>query len=161
MCLIKSESIYTLLDKDLKIAAGILTLLAPTLTGGNFLCWCIFSFNKSVILPNTLKLFVLILISVSAYLRTHIHLANKTITATSISEWAISNIVFIPLTFSVLSRSKGLEASKTLIKLNDLTWNELILYGHFLSLIRSMRIIHEKLFTVSNTHLTLPTNREV
>lgn len=86
VCLIKSESMYTLLDKDLKIAAGILTLLVPTLTGGNFLCWCIFSFNKSVILPNTLKLFVLILISVSAYLRTHIYLADKTITSTSMSE---------------------------------------------------------------------------
>jgi hypothetical protein len=73
-------------------------------------------------------------------------LADKTITTTSIPEWAISNMVFIPLTFSVLSRSKGLQASKTLIKLNDLTWNELILYGHFLSLIRSMRILHEKLF---------------
>jgi hypothetical protein len=73
-------------------------------------------------------------------------LADKTITTTSISEWAISNMVFIPLTFSVLSRSKGLQASKTLIKLNDLTWNELILCGHFLSLIRSMRILHEKLF---------------
>lgn len=146
VCLVKSERIYTLLDKDLKMAAGMLTLLVPTLTGGNFLCWCIFSFNKSVILPNMLKLFVLILISVSAYLRTHIYLADKTITTTSVSEWAISNMVFIPLTFSVLSRSKGLQASKTLIKLNDLTWNELILYGHFLSLIRSMRILHEKLF---------------
>jgi len=86
VCLIKSESMYTLLDKDLKIAAGILTLLAPTLTGGNFLCWCMFSFNKSIILPNTLKLFVLILISVSAYLRTHIYLADKPITSTSMSE---------------------------------------------------------------------------
>merc|ERR1712061_367968 len=86
VCLIKSERIYILLDKDLKMAAGILTLLVPTLTGGNFLCWCIFSFNKSVILPNMLKLFVLILISVSAYLRTHIYLADKTITTTSISE---------------------------------------------------------------------------
>jgi NADH-ubiquinone oxidoreductase chain 5 len=121
VCLIKSESIYTLLDKDLKIAAGILTLLIPTLTGGNFLCWCIFSFNKSVILPNRLKLFVLILISVSAYLRTHIYLSNKTIISTSMSEWAISNIVFMPLTFSVLSSSKGLQTSKTLIKLNDLS----------------------------------------
>lgn len=146
VCLIKSESIYSLLDKDLKIAAGILTLLIPTLVGGNFLCWCIFSFNKSVILPTTLKLFVLILISISAYLRTHIYLSNKTITNTSIYEWAISNMVFIPLTFSVLRSARCLHTSKNLIKLNDLTWNELIIYNYLLLLIRSTRIIHEKLF---------------
>jgi len=35
--LVKSERIYSLLDRDIKMAGGMMVLLLPTLVGGNFL----------------------------------------------------------------------------------------------------------------------------
>jgi len=118
--LVKRECMYSLLDKDLKIALGISVLLLPTLGGGNFLSWCIFSFNKSIILPTVLKLLVVILIILSVILNFSAYTNNKCICHSSMSVWATSNILFIPLTFSVLSRHIGLSSSKTIVRSNDL-----------------------------------------
>jgi NADH-ubiquinone oxidoreductase chain 5 len=118
--LIKREGAYSLLDKDVKIARGIMVLLLPTLLGGNFLCWCLFSFNKSIILPASLKLLVPVLIVSSAYLNLSSYIGDKLMRVSSMTVWATSNMLFIPLTFSVLSRRLGLECSKTITRVNDL-----------------------------------------
>merc|ERR1712055_1176204 len=115
--LVKSERMYSLLDKDIKMAIGMRVLLLPTLAGGNFLSWCIFSFNKSIALPRFLKLFLIlssVLLNFSAYT------SNKSICITSMTTWATSNMLFIPLTFSVLSRHGGLKTSKAMVRSNDL-----------------------------------------
>lgn len=83
--LVKSESMYTLLDKDTKIVAGIIVLLIPTLTGGNFLNWCLFSFNKSIVLPLSLKLLILVLIFSSVWLNFSSYISDKVICTPSLS----------------------------------------------------------------------------
>ena len=83
--LVKSESMYNLLDKDFKIALGISVLLLPTLGGGNFLSWCMFSFNKSIILPTFLKLLVVMLITLRVILNFSAYTNNKHICHSSLS----------------------------------------------------------------------------
>lgn len=118
--LVKSERMYSLLDKDIKMAIGMRVLLLPTLAGGNFLSWCIFSFNKSIVLPRFLKLLIIFLILSSVLLNFSSYTNNKSICVTSMTTWATSNILFIPLTFSVLSRHGGLKTSKAMVCSNDL-----------------------------------------
>merc|ERR1711874_947659 len=136
--LVKRERIYSLLDKDIKMATGILVLLLPTLGGGNFLSWCLFSFNKSIVLPSFLKLLVILLILTRALLNFSSYTNNKTICATS-------NMLFIPLTYSVLASHRGLKTSKAIVCSNDLAWNELLIYGYLVTLIKSLIYLQEKI----------------
>mgnify|MGYP003325536407 CR=1 FL=1 len=142
--LVKSERIYCLLDKDMKMAIGMTVLLLPTLAGGNYLSWCIFSFNKSIVLPCFLKLLIIFLILISGLLNFSSYTNNKSICTPSITTWAISNILFIPLTFSVLSSHGRLNASKAIVCSNDLAWNELFVYGYLARLIKSLTYLQEK-----------------
>lgn len=143
--LVKRERIYSLLDKDLKIAIGILVLLLPTLGGGNFLSWCLFSFNKSIVLPSFLKLLVIFIILIRALLNFSSYTNNKTICSTSVTMWATSNMLFIPLTYSVLASHRGLKTSKAIVCSNDLAWNELLIYGYLVTLIKSLIYLQEKI----------------
>lgn len=143
--LVKSERMYSLLDKDIKIAMGIRVLLLPTLAGGNFLSWCIFSFNKSIVLPGFLKLLIIFVILMSVLLNFSAYTDNKSICATSITIWATSNILFMPLTFSVLSSHGRLKTSKIIVCSNDLAWNELLVYGYLARLIKSLIYFQEKI----------------
>jgi NADH-ubiquinone oxidoreductase chain 5 len=143
---VKRERIYSLLDYDLKIVAGMGVLFLPTLRGGIFLRWSIFSFSPSIILPRALKLLVPVLIIRAVFINRATHLRRKEQDESRVRVWAISNMVFLPLTFRVEARKTGLQGAKDFIKNNDRTWNELVLYGGFVKLIHASRALQEKTF---------------
>lgn len=116
---VKRERIYSLLDYDIKIVAGIRVLLLPTLGGGNFLRWRIFSSGGAIILPRRLKLLVPLLIIRAAVLNKSTHLRDKGQTTRSKRTWSVSNMVFMPLTFRVILRERGLLSAKMFTKNND------------------------------------------
>jgi hypothetical protein len=78
-----------------------------------------FSFSPPIILPRALKLLVPLLIIRAVFINRATHLIRKEQDKSRGKAWAISNMVFIPLTFSVMARKTGLQGAKDFIKNND------------------------------------------
>jgi len=131
--LINSESFFSIVDGDKIILTGIFILLPFSIMGGIILSWTIFSVNKLIFLPFWIKSSILVCIA-SAIFIIYIYYINSISLSKNIFIWFLSNIWFIPLTFSLTAASNFLIVSKTFTKIVEISWSELILFKKFLGM---------------------------
>ena len=131
--LINSESFFSIVDGDKIILTGIFILLPFSIIGGIILSWTIFSVNKLIFLPFWIKSSILVCIA-SAIFIIYIYYINSISLSKNIFIWFLSNIWFIPLTFSLTAASNFLIVSKTFTKIVEISWSELILFKKFLGM---------------------------
>ena len=131
--LINSESFFSIVDGDKIILTGIFILLPFSIMGGIILSWTIFSVNKLIFLPFWIKSSILVCIA-SAIFIIYIYYINSISLSKNIFIWFLSNIWFIPLTFSLTAASNFLIISKTFTKIVEISWSELILFKKFLGM---------------------------
>ena len=131
--LINSESFFSIVDGDKIILTGIFILLPFSIMGGIILSWTIFSVNKLIFLPFWIKSSILVCIA-SAIFIIYIYYINSISLSKNIFIWFLSNIWFMPLTFSLTAASNFLIVSKTFTKIVEISWSELILFKKFLGM---------------------------
>ena len=131
--LINSESFFSIVDGDKIILTGIFILLPFSIIGGIILSWTIFSVNKLIFLPFWIKSSILVCIA-SAIFIIYIYYINSISLSKNIFIWFLSNIWFMPLTFSLTAASNFLIVSKTFTKIVEISWSELILFKKFLGM---------------------------
>ena len=131
--LINSESFFSIVDGDKIILTGIFILLPFSIMGGIILSWTIFSVNKLIFLPFWIKSSILVCIA-SAIFIIYIYYINSISLSKNIFIWFLSNIWFMPLTFSLTAASNFLIISKTFTKIVEISWSELILFKKFLGM---------------------------
>ena len=127
----KAESCYQINDNDLFILIGIILLFPSSVLGGIKLSWNIFSFNYIVYLPAWLKLSIIICIG-TRILFSVIYYLNKKNNNSNLFNWFLSNIWFIPLTFSVKSTTKSLDYAKKFNLIVEISWLEMTLFKKLL-----------------------------
>ena len=127
----KAESCYQINDNDLFILIGIILLFPSSVLGGIKLSWNIFSFNYIVYLPAWLKLSIIICIG-TRILFSVIYYLNKKNNNSNLFNWFLSNIWFIPLTFSVKSTTKSLDYAKRFNLIVEISWLEMTLFKKLL-----------------------------
>ena len=127
----KAESCYQINDNDLFILIGIILLFPSSVLGGIKLSWNIFSFNYIVYLPTWLKLSIIICIG-TRILFSVIYYLNKKNNNSNLLNWFLSNIWFIPLTFSVKSTTKSLDYAKRFNLIVEISWLEMTLFKKLL-----------------------------
>ena len=127
----KAESCCQINDNDLFILIGIILLFPSSVLGGIKLSWNIFSFNYIVYLPAWLKLSIIICIG-TRILFSVIYYLNKKNNNSNLFNWFLSNIWFIPLTFSVKSTTKSLDYAKRFNLIVEISWLEMTLFKKLL-----------------------------
>jgi len=128
----KREVCYQINDNDLYILIGIIFLFPASVLGGIKLSWNIFSFNSIIYLPLWIKRSIIICIGLAIFIIS-IYYLNKKHRNSNIVNWFISNIWFIPLTFSVRSTGKSLNYAKNFNLIVEIRWLELALFKKFLT----------------------------
>ena len=127
----KAESCYQINDNDLYILIGIILLFPSSVLGGIKLSWNIFSFSYMIYLPIWLKSSIIICISVRIMF-SGLYYLNKKNNNSNLVNWFLSNIWFIPLTFSVSSTLKSLNYAKNFNLVVEISWLEITLFKKLL-----------------------------
>ena len=127
----KAESCYQINDNDLYILIGIILLFPSSVLGGIKLSWNIFSFSYIIYLPIWLKSSIIICISVRIMF-SGLYYLNKKNNNSNLVNWFLSNIWFIPLTFSVSSTLKSLNYAKNFNLVVEISWLEITLFKKLL-----------------------------
>ena len=127
----KAESCYQMNDNDLYILIGIILLFPSSVLGGIKLSWNIFSFSYMIYLPIWLKSSIIICISVRIMF-SGLYYLNKKNNNSNLVNWFLSNIWFIPLTFSVSSTLKSLNYAKNFNLVVEISWLEITLFKKLL-----------------------------
>ena len=135
----KSERCYLINDKDIYILLGIILLFPASVIGGIKLSWNIFSYSNVIYLPFWIKRSILICI-ISAIILIYLYYINKSSRQTNLINWFISNIWFLPLTYSVLLTSRNLGYGKNFNLFIEIRWLELVLFKKSLSVFDSNRL---------------------
>ena len=114
-------------DNDYLMINGIIFLFPFSIVGGINIIWLIFSFPPTIFLPVWLKMFVLFLIFI-AVIRGLIRLkTNKS--NNFFIKFFVGLIWFFPQTFRILSNITILRLGKSKLKLSEVRWTELFIYG--------------------------------
>ena len=114
-------------DNDYLMINGIIFLFPFSIVGGINIIWLIFSFPPTIFLPVWLKIFVLFLIFI-AVIRGLIRLkTNKS--NNFFIKFFVGLIWFFPQTFRILSNITILRLGKSKLKLSEVRWTELFIYG--------------------------------
>ena len=114
-------------DNDYLMINGIIFLFPFSIVGGINIIWLIFSFPPTIFLPVWLKIFVLFLIFI-AVIRGLIRLkTNKS--NNFFIKFFVRLIWFFPQTFRILSNITILRLGKSKLKLSEVRWTELFIYG--------------------------------
>ena len=114
-------------DNDYLMINGIIFLFPFSIVGGMNIIWLIFSFPPTIFLPVWLKIFVLFLIFI-AVIRGLIRLkTNKS--NNFFIKFFVGLIWFFPQTFRILSNITILRLGKSKLKLSEVRWTELFIYG--------------------------------
>ena len=127
----KAESCYQMNDNDLYILIGIILLFPSSVLGGIKLSWNIFSFSYIIYLPIWLKSSIIVCISVRIMF-SGLYYLNKKNNNSNLVNWFLSNIWFIPLTFSVSSTLKSLNYAKNFNLVVEISWLEITLFKKLL-----------------------------
>ena len=127
----KSESCYQINDNDFYILLGIIILFPASILGGMKLSWNILSFNYMIYLPLWIKRSILICIGSGIMFR-YIYYSEKKINKSNLVNWFLSNMWFIPLTFSVRSTLNRLNYAKRFNLIVEMSWLELTLFKKLL-----------------------------
>ena len=127
----KSESCYQINDNDFYILLGIMILFPASILGGMKLSWNILSFNYMIYLPLWIKRSILICIGSGIMFR-YIYYSEKKINKSNLVNWFLSNMWFIPLTFSVRSTLNRLNYAKRFNLIVEMSWLELTLFKKLL-----------------------------
>ena len=138
----KREVCYQINDNDLYILLGIIFLFPASVLGGMKLSWNIFSFSSLVYLPLWIKRSIIVCIG-SAILIISAYYLNKKYRNSNIINWFISNMWFIPLTFSVRSTAKSLNYAKNFNLVVEIRWLELTLFKKLLMTLDSNEIFKQ------------------
>ena len=127
----KSESCYQINDNDFYILLGIIILFPASILGGMKLSWNILSFSYIIYLPLWIKRSILICIGSGIMFR-YIYYSEKKINKSNLVNWFLSNMWFIPLTFSVRSTLNRLNYAKRFNLIVEISWLELTLFKKLL-----------------------------
>ena len=127
----KSESCYQINDNDFYILLGIIILFPASILGGMKLSWNILSFSYMIYLPLWIKRSILICIGSGIMFR-YIYYSEKKINKSNLVNWFLSNMWFIPLTFSVRSTLNRLNYAKRFNLIVEMSWLELTLFKKLL-----------------------------
>ena len=127
----KSESCYQINDNDFYILLGIIILFPASILGGMKLSWNILSFSYIIYLPLWIKRSILICIGSGIMFR-YIYYSEKKINKSNLVNWFLSNMWFIPLTFSVRSTLNRLNYAKRFNLIVEMSWLELTLFKKLL-----------------------------
>ena len=127
----KSESCYQINDNDFYILLGIMILFPASILGGMKLSWNILSFSYMIYLPLWIKRSILICIGSGIMFR-YIYYSEKKINKSNLVNWFLSNMWFIPLTFSVRSTLNRLNYAKRFNLIVEMSWLELTLFKKLL-----------------------------
>ena len=127
----KSESCYQINDNDFYILLGIIILFPASILGGMKLSWNILSFSYMIYLPLWIKRSILICIGSGIMFR-YIYYSEKKINKSNLVNWFLSNMWFIPLTFSVRSTLNRLNYAKRFNLIVEISWLELTLFKKLL-----------------------------
>ena len=143
---IASESLTGIKDFDLNISLGLLTLFFPSIFGGILLSWSLFYSPQIIFLSFIIKRSIFILVCISIIIIAGlISLAKKqgkrTLTRFNSLMW------FLPLVFSVYFSIINLEKAKIFIRVNEISWNETILYKTLLKSIKLAGDSNKKLIS--------------
>ena len=127
----KSEPCYQINDNDFYILLGIIILFPASILGGMKLSWNILSFSYIIYLPLWIKRSILICIGSGIMFR-YIYYSEKKINKSNLVNWFLSNMWFIPLTFSVRSTLNRLNYAKRFNLIVEMSWLELTLFKKLL-----------------------------
>ena len=127
----KSESCYQINDNDFYILLGMIILFPASILGGMKLSWNILSFSYIIYLPLWIKRSILICIGSGIMFR-YIYYSEKKINKSNLVNWFLSNMWFIPLTFSVRSTLNRLNYAKRFNLIVEMSWLELTLFKKLL-----------------------------